>query len=255
MENVNFIGRFIEYVRSLVNDFNAANNDKDSEIVMDNKGEIITDKNGEVLLDLTVRSGMVSDDYKLIPRYQIPSFAKKSVARRNKRAVGLIFAVIARYILLGSVMAGATVGASVVDRAIQENSIITDHSRVSRPSIDCTKANVGCANNICWTNCGPRLMSGDWCLTTNENATLTYTGPSIALQYNITNIPQPMNHINPHLVNSSRHLLKKRKITYAECETIADCDPCWKCAGTCIIDGYDFSRILANDKFNAENGN
>lgn len=252
--SVNKLGRFINYVRSLIMNFNADNKDVDSEIVMDKNGKIMREKNGEVLMDLTVRSGIVSDEYKLIPRYQIPSFAKKSLAQRNKRAVGLIFGVIARYLLLGSVMAGAAVGASVVDRAISENSIITDHSRVARPSIDCAKSNFGCANNICWSNCGPRLMSGDWCLTTHKNATLTYTGPSIALQYNLTNIPQPMNHMNPHLVNSSRHLLKKRKITYAECETTADCNPCWKCAGTCIIDGYDFSRILANDKFNAENG-
>lgn len=54
----------------------------------------------------------------------------------------------------------------------------------------------GCWKGYCWTYCGLSLSRGDWCYTTK-----TYS----------------------------------QSFDYVECSADSDCDPCWKCAGSCTV--------------------
>ncbi|XP_031629202.1 putative GPI-anchored protein pfl2 [Contarinia nasturtii] len=94
-------------------------------------------------------------------------------------------------------MTAAGVVTSVADAAI--HNAMTDNEKLVRRKPDCRESNYGCAQNLCWTNCGPRLDFGDWCYTKN----------------NIT---------------------KSLAVKFVECKDDDDCDPCWKCAGSCTFD-------------------
>lgn len=66
--------------------------------------------------------------------------------------------------------------------------------------MDCSKNNYGCMQNICWTNCGPRNTSADWCFTTNQQSS------------------------------------NSENVTFAHCVKYTDCNPCWQCGASCILE-------------------
>lgn len=78
---------------------------------------------------------------------------------------------------------------------------------LKRSKIDCMHNNFGCANNICWTNCGPRLHSDDYCFTTAPNDTSTR--------------------------NHQVQLNENRTMLLAICINDNDCNSCWPCANSC----------------------
>lgn len=59
---------------------------------------------------------------------------------------------------------------SLVDSYIKEKSAERVLS-IGRARFDCKKHNYGCIQNLCWSNCGPRIASSDWCVTSNKNVT------------------------------------------------------------------------------------
>lgn len=85
--------------------------------------------------------------------------------------------------------------------------------KITRRRIDCAENNFGCAQNLCWTNCGPRIDYADWCFTTT----------------NITS----------------------KVIQFIKCETDADCSPCLPCAGVCMfdVDISDYYSFLTSKNF------
>ena len=54
----------------------------------------------------------------------------------------------------------------------------------------------GCHKGYCWAWCGVSLSGGEWCYTTR-----TYS----------------------------------QSFNYVSCNSDSDCDPCWKCAGSCTL--------------------
>lgn len=54
-------------------------------------------------------------------------------------------------------------------------------SRLRRQVINCRLNNYGCLEGVCWSNCGPRLRSGDWCLLTKGNKLYFYIHSFIQL--------------------------------------------------------------------------
>jgi len=57
----------------------------------------------------------------------------------------------------------------------------------------------GCHNGYCWAYCGASLTANDWCYTSNTAGTWT---------------------------NMNK---------YVSCQRDDQCDPCWKCKGTCAM--------------------
>lgn len=123
---------------------------------------------------------------------------------------------------LAIAMTGAGVSAVVVDHHLREESEIAreirQEKKIKRRKLGCKENNFGCIENVCWSNCGPRIKSGDWCLTTKDetaygNSTLTSntTQPTITYKNNGT-------------------------APTATCVQDSDCDPCWRCAGGCLLE-------------------
>lgn len=77
---------------------------------------------------------------------------------------------------------------------------------LNRSRIDCRQNNFGCSDNICWTNCGPRLQSDDFCFTSSP------TGKS-----------------------SHSIIVANVTLNLAMCIKDSDCDPCWSCASSCTF--------------------
>lgn len=105
----------------------------------------------------------------------------------------------------GGVIVGSSAASSYLDTQIKERADRKRAEYFGKQAINCKLYNFGCIQNLCWANCGPRLRSSDWCLTTNS-----------------TN-------------------LSTDNISIHKCKLDTDCDPCWKCASTCNLEG---SNIL-----------
>lgn len=101
---------------------------------------------------------------------------------RRKRAIGAIWPVLGKF----------------AAKYAKDN-----EERLARRTIDCNLNNSGCMQNMCWTNCGPRLYSADWCYVTKN------------------------------------HTVPKKEIKIVSCEKDSDCNPCWKCAFTCTMEGIN----------------
>lgn len=77
---------------------------------------------------------------------------------------------------------------------------------LNRSRIDCRQNNFGCSDSICWTNCGPRLQSDDFCFTSSP------TGKS-----------------------SHSIIVANVTLNLAMCIKDSDCEPCWPCASSCTF--------------------
>lgn len=124
---------------------------------------------------------------------------EQTLSRQKRLAPGVIIAAKMLGWSVGMTVAGvgfAVAGAYAADYLVQQR----ENEPLKRARIDCHSNNAGCFENICFTNCGPRLMSSDWC----------YTATSIQKGSNNT--------------------------VFAACTKDSDCDPCWPCASTCQTD-------------------
>lgn len=123
--------------------------------------------------------------------------------RRKRRAFGAILPAVGRLGALTVVMTGVGVETSYIDTKMKERmeERLLDQriDRLARHKLDCGKYNYGCMQGNCWTNCGPRVSAADWCYTT-KNAT------------------------------------DLKNVKFQPCTNHGDCDPCWTCAASCIMD-------------------
>lgn len=129
------------------------------------------------------------------------SSGKNYMEVRKRRAVPFarIASTAGKYAGWAIAMAAAGIVTTSADHMIREYIIKTNAGKkVARKRIDCTTNNFGCVQNICWTNCGPRVDYTDWCFTTRN--------------------------------------LTENVYDLAKCETDLDCNPCMSCAGSCMFD-------------------
>lgn len=106
----------------------------------------------------------------------------------------------------GAVMVGGAAVSSVIDIEIRDKAERRRWEDFNRRTINCKQSNYGCIENHCWANCGPRLQSLDWCLTTNETK------------------------------------IDSKNVSISGCMFDHDCDPCWKCASTCNLEGSELKH-------------
>lgn len=125
-------------------------------------------------------------------------------------------------------VAGAVVNAHYEDEQISRT--------LRRRKIECLHNNRGCVKiqgvrwGICWTNCGPRVYSSDWCFTESKykmNATTTTTTTTeTPANITTTGTPTPTPTPKPEVESLPEP-------NYAKCFKDSDCDPCAECAIPC----------------------
>lgn len=122
---------------------------------------------------------------------------------RSTRSLPALKAALGKYIGLGTTMIVSGAAMSGADVLIRRASDNAERERlIVRRRIACKDNNYGCLHGRCWSNCGPRLETADWCFTTKA-------------------------------VDADAN------ITYVECKRNADCDPCWNCAAVCVLQHGD----------------
>lgn len=114
-----------------------------------------------------------------------------------------IFVTVGKMVGMAGTIILAGTATSFIDSAIKEKYALEQEERLIRKSIDCRYNNYGCLNNFCWANCGPRLTSADWCVTTNGKIEANNT------------------------------------VQVARCMKDADCNNCWPCATSCKMEGVN----------------
>lgn len=141
---------------------------------------------------------------KILSQRMIPSMSNMNAQQisRKTRSIPAFLPVIGKLVAWTGTMTAAGVATSYIDTAIKEKAAREQEERLARKSIDCELNNFGCIQNICWSNCGPRLYSADWCFVT-KNLTVSTEG----------------------------------NVELAHCEKDSDCQACWRCASSCIMEG------------------
>lgn len=157
----------------------------------------------------------------------IPSFIINSTDAiiSRKRRIAPLLGIALRYSALGAVMAGAGIATTAVDAKIRDNYLAKHMERLSRRTIDCSLNNFGCIDEVCWSNCGPRINSADWCLT-RSNVTAVTAAPK----------PTAVNDVKK---DAKAAASKPTPPKSTKCSVDSDCNPCWSCIGSCIMDGMD----------------
>lgn len=119
------------------------------------------------------------------------------VSRNRSRRVAPFLMAAGKVVGLAGSLVLAGVATSYIDSEIKQKYARDAEERLIRRTIDCSNNNFGCLEFICWSNCGPRLASADWCATTDGRV-----GPN-------------------------------KTVRVATCKTDADCNKCWPCATAC----------------------
>lgn len=151
--------------------------------------------------------------YHTMPSFELPRIMRKRRDLRKKRALAAIVPVAGKIVgwTIGMTVAGAAAsatGAYVSDALAQKR----EQEYLERLPIDCKKNNVGCFEGVCWSNCGPRMRSSDWCFTTE----------AFPANLNDTQI--------------------------AKCKIARDCNPCWECATSCYMDDINNDVVKRQTK-------
>lgn len=136
--------------------------------------------------------------------------ASEGVMKREKRAVGAVIGpilpIIGKFFGWGVAMsAAAAVGSAtsvLIQDALNKKNAAESEEKLRRRAVDCTLNHVGCVEGFCYSNCGPRIRSADWCFTTKQ---------------------LPAN--------------KSEEIKPELCKYDFECESCWPCASTCMMDG------------------
>lgn len=136
----------------------------------------------------------------------VPEVSKQSKMVRGLKVVGQEAAKSASLggtLILSDFISGKIRQSSDIETAKIINEQLT--AGQTRAKIDCAQNQYGCLQNMCVSQCGPRLDKADWCYV-GKNATAVSGGDK-----------------------------KKKRMEIAECEIATDCDPCWPCARTCNL--------------------
>lgn len=144
--------------------------------------------------------------------------SNSTILSRTSRQIPLFVRRMGKVGGWGAAWIGVSAASSIIDTYIKnqnEEKILA----MVRAKFNCETNNYGCMENVCYTNCGPRISSSDWCITTNPNETL-----AAKIDTDGTIIEK---------IEKNTTILKNPPAT---CETMKDCDPCWSCAGTCVME-------------------
>lgn len=110
---------------------------------------------------------------------KIPNFnlAQKRVRRSVKEFLKKFVRKTGKYVAWSGVLAGsATVGTGVgvwLDHKLSRD----DYSFAWELEHSCKRFNYGCHNELCWSNCGIRTDSSDWCFTKSSTVNSTQLTP------------------------------------------------------------------------------
>lgn len=159
--------------------------------------------------------------------YEFENNLDPEIERVSRGALGSIGKIAAKMFGNAVTYTAVAVGVNELQKQIDKKDA---SPKVVREPIDCKLNNFGCLNGKCWANCGPRLSTSDYCLTTkgllNETAQMNIQH----LNYTIHN-PKYGIVVPSQYDDNLNHF-----IPYAKCVTKMDCNSCYECAGSCIKD-------------------
>lgn len=107
-----------------------------------------------------------------------------------------------------TIFTSSAVAGHVITKKIDEKD---DEEFLERIKLNCRTNHYGCASNFCWVTCGPRLKSNDWCVAAPSSNAINNNKETIADKNN------------------------NNTVFVVSCKTDSDCDPCFKCAGSCML--------------------
>lgn len=133
------------------------------------------------------------------------------VADIAQRAASKVWRASKKVFIYTIILVGGTVVGNEVLKKVDEWS---GPVYLERVQVNCKANNYGCAEKLCWANCGPRMRANDWC----------FTGPPKEFQGKLM-----------FTTLKDNHTQKETSFTYIVCEKDSDCNPCWGCAGSCML--------------------
>lgn len=128
-----------------------------------------------------------------------------------KKGAQKVWDLTGKFVVYVGIFTGGTIVVNEVTKQIDE---WRGPVYVERAQLYCKSNNYGCAEKLCWASCGPRMRSSDWC----------FTGPSSNFSGKI---------LFTKMVNNDTKT--ETSFSFVLCEKDADCDPCWGCAGSCML--------------------
>lgn len=134
----------------------------------------------------------------------VPKFDENVIVRKRRAPqIGTaILKTVGKMAGWGLTMTAAGAATSSIDVDIRAAAARKEEMRLLNTRVDCNRHNVGCIQNLCWSNCGPRTFSADWCFVTR---------------------------------NITEH------VELAKCTRDSDCQKCWPCGTTCLMEGTNIS--------------
>lgn len=139
------------------------------------------------------------------------SVTNKSHVGRSRRSFAAVGKFAAKYAAWLAVMVSAGVTSSAAEQFFANHFEEKRIEKLRRLTFDCNTNEFGCLNGRCWTQCGPRSNTIDWCIT------------SYGHKYeNVTKFDFIMN----------ATVIRKQYLP-AVCEVNEDCGPCLRCTKGC----------------------
>lgn len=177
------------------------------------KNFILNDGNSTVLdesnMTITATTTTIKPEYE---QFKLKTNFTNILKKRSSRAIPAFAKSAGKFGGWGAAMLAISAASSIIDTYIKsanEEKLM----ELVRKKFDCKKNNYGCIQNVCWSNCGPRIGSADWCITTKDNKTATIETSEIEENNALT-----------------------LKFNPVECEKDVECDPCWVCGASCKIE-------------------
>lgn len=158
----------------------------------------------------------------------------------SKRNTGKILQKFIEILGIGGVTLLAGVGITEYSNMRSQQ---LEEATLVRARLNCKKNNFGCFDGYCWSNCGPRLSSGDWCFTFDGDAAkiakIAISNSTVQVINNSTTIPIYGDGKNATFKLSETDEYNNKNVSlkfipYAKCSFMSECDPCFVCAGNCI---------------------
>lgn len=138
--------------------------------------------------------------------------ASSAAVETMKKGLSSLFKAGKKIIMYTSILTGSTLAANEASKKIDE---WRGAVYIERAHLMCEKNSFGCAHKLCWATCGPRMKASDWCWTTPPSQNFKGKILLTAVYDNFTKT--------------------EREFSFVPCDKQSDCDPCWACAGSCMM--------------------
>lgn len=139
-----------------------------------------------------------------------PGIPPKAIEAVKNAATKLVKAG-GKILMYTGILTGSTIAANELTRKFEE---MRAPVYVERAQVLCERNDYGCAEKLCWSTCGPRMKATDWC----------WTGPP--------------NDFNGQMIQTTVYNNDTKTTTdytFVVCQKKSDCNPCWGCAGSCMM--------------------